>query len=43
MKGSVASEMKEETSKAKPSEKKMMVVHLGQLATYQGTARHELP
>jgi hypothetical protein len=37
MEGSASSEMKEETFKAQPSEK-MMVVHLDELAPYQGTA-----
>jgi hypothetical protein len=41
--GSAPSEMKEETSKALPSEKMMMVVHLEQLAPYQGIAWDERP
>jgi hypothetical protein len=41
--GLAPSEMKEETSKAQPLEWKMIVVHLDQLASYQGTARNKWP
>jgi hypothetical protein len=40
--GSASSEMKEETFKAQPSEK-TMVVNLDELAPYQGTARDDRP
>jgi hypothetical protein len=40
---SAPSETEEETLKAQPSEKMIMVVHLDRLAPYQGTARDEWP
>jgi hypothetical protein len=41
--GSALFEMKEELSKAQPSQWKIMVVRLDQLAPYQGTTRDERP
>jgi hypothetical protein len=41
--GSAPSETKEEMSKAQPSEKKIMVVHLDWLAQYQGPTRDKWP